>query len=86
MAIHLLVSVIVVGLDGFHELSKCTFVLTRKKKKKKREKRWSMHYRHLYKDKFSCLKKFTSNLYILWSLIKESTAIENNPSQFEDVN
>lgn len=42
MAIHLLVSVIVVGLDGFHELSKCTFVLTRsrgkKKKKKKREK------------------------------------------------
>lgn len=40
MAIHLLVSVIVVGLDGFHELSKCTFVLTRSrgKKKKKREK------------------------------------------------
>lgn len=43
MAIHLLVSVIVVGLDGFHELSKCTFVLTRsrgekEKKKKKREK------------------------------------------------
>lgn len=42
MAIHLLVSVIVVGLDGFHELSKCTFVLTRsrgkKKKKKEREK------------------------------------------------
>lgn len=40
MAIHLLVSVIVVGLDGFHELSKCTFVLTRsrKKKKKKRER------------------------------------------------
>uniref|UniRef100_A0AAX7UU62 Uncharacterized protein n=1 Tax=Astatotilapia calliptera TaxID=8154 RepID=A0AAX7UU62_ASTCA len=30
-----------IGLDGFHELSKCTFVLTRsrgKKKKKKREK------------------------------------------------
>lgn len=41
MAIHLLVSVIVVGLDGFHELSKCTFVLTRsrgKKIKREREK------------------------------------------------
>lgn len=38
MAIHLLVSVIVVGLDGFHELSKCTFVLTRSRKKRKKEK------------------------------------------------
>uniref|UniRef100_A0A3Q0QRZ8 Uncharacterized protein n=1 Tax=Amphilophus citrinellus TaxID=61819 RepID=A0A3Q0QRZ8_AMPCI len=28
---HLLISVIVVGLDGFHELGKCTFVLTREK-------------------------------------------------------
>lgn len=39
MAIHLLVSVIVVGLDGFHELSKCTFVLTRKKKKEKKKRK-----------------------------------------------
>lgn len=39
MAIHLLVSVIVVGLDGFHELSKCTFVLTRSRKKRKKEKK-----------------------------------------------
>lgn len=38
MAIHLLVSVIVVGLDGFHELSKCTFVLTRSRKKKEKER------------------------------------------------
>lgn len=27
---HLLVSVVVVGLDGFHKLGKCTFILTRK--------------------------------------------------------
>lgn len=42
MAIHLLVSVIVVGLDGFHELSKCTFVLTRSREKKKEKEREKM--------------------------------------------
>uniref|UniRef100_A0A3Q1IFB4 Uncharacterized protein n=1 Tax=Anabas testudineus TaxID=64144 RepID=A0A3Q1IFB4_ANATE len=29
---HLLVSVVVVGLDGLHKLGKCTFILTRKEK------------------------------------------------------
>lgn len=42
MAIHLLISVIVVGLDGFHELSKCTFVLTRSRKKRKKKKKEKM--------------------------------------------
>uniref|UniRef100_A0A3P8U8T4 Uncharacterized protein n=1 Tax=Amphiprion percula TaxID=161767 RepID=A0A3P8U8T4_AMPPE len=43
---YLLVSVIVVGLDGFHKLGKCTFILTGETKKQGQ----SMQYQ-LYGDK-----------------------------------